>query len=66
MKENKSITWSGNTPLSSTSSEKSVVITTLEDKQEINYNKPWRNVIRRIISDGGDDYENLSGNIENN
>ena len=32
----------------------------------INHNKPWRIVIRRIVSDGRSDYENISGNQQSN
>lgn len=29
--------------------------------QEINRNKPWRSVIRRVVSDGRSDYEDIPG-----
>ena len=35
-------------------------------QKEINHNKPWRIVIRRIVSDGRSDYENISGNQPSN
>lgn len=33
---------------------------------EVNHNKPWRIVIRRIVSDGRSDYENISGDQQSN
>lgn len=43
-----------------TISSESNAIAVLQPKtEEINRNKPWRVVIRRIVSDGGSDYENI-------
>ncbi len=43
-----------------TISSASSAIAVLQQKtEEINRNKPWRVVIRRIVSDGGSDYENI-------
>ncbi len=39
----------------------------LDDKQDaINRNKPWRVVIRRIIADGGNNYEDIYGEQTDN
>ena len=32
----------------------------LPDNKQINYNKPWRQIIRRVVSDGGSNHEDLS------
>ena len=43
----------------STSEEKSIPISTEQEVLPLNKNKPWRLVIRRIVSDGGSSDEDL-------
>jgi len=38
----------------------------LQNLTTINYNKPWRVVIRRIVSDGGNNYEDIYGEQNSN
>lgn len=48
----------------STSNGNILKIMSDENNSSINRNKPWRRVIRRIVSDGRSDYENISGKFE--
>lgn len=44
-----------------------VLDSSIEEKTiVINRNKPWRVVIRRIVSDGGSDYEDVYGKYSGN
>lgn len=46
------------------SSESNAIAVLHPQTEEINRNKPWRVVIRRIVADGGSNYENVSGKFE--
>ncbi len=47
-------------------SNETIVLSESVKEQNINRNKPWRVVIRRIVSDGGSTYEDISGENGNN
>ncbi len=48
------------------SATNSVTAMPVQAEREINRNKPWRIVIRRSVSDGGSDYENIPGTLIDN
>ena len=43
-----------------------IILPQISDEKTINRNKPWRIVIRRIISNGRSDYENIFGEDRSN
>lgn len=68
MDQNSNITSSNTSEhIETVSSDKnSFVLPGIITDNEINRNKPWRIVIRRVVSDGGSNYENISGEDGNN
>lgn len=68
MDQNSNITSSNTSEhIETVSSDKnSFVLPGIITDKEINRNKPWRIVIRRVVSDGGSNYENISGEDGNN
>lgn len=68
MNQNNNITSSTINVQLETASSNSNASALLQKKNEndINRNKPWRIVIRRVVSDGGSNYKDISGENESN
>lgn len=57
----------GNQEHKTQSSDMKVISGLLSDEEKsLNKNKPWRIVVRRIVSDGGSNYEDIYGDTTGN